>query len=339
MLASGQMKSHGGNGGTAAVALRRTAKSKRASPATAHPSAVGLSPTHYASIHPGKDEPLPNEFSNCLNELEASLKMPVWFIVQNTPANSKNKCADIGRFLASQFARQKASLPKGSPIALVLDSPGGYARNAYQIANLLRKHCGGFVAVVPQYAKSAATLLALGAETIILGDDAELGPLDAQTFDSNREEPMSALDEVQSVERLFASSLEAVDQTMQLLVGRTGKKVEVLLAPVLHFVSEMMKPLFEKIDTVHYTQYSRVLKVAEEYAIRLLVPKYTPPIAKEIARRLVERYPEHGFVIDSIEASKIGLQISAPTVVQAKIMERMIPFLNQLTVSGKLEKA
>jgi ClpP class serine protease len=33
---------------------------------------------------------------------------------------------------------------------------------------LLKRHCGGFVAVVPRYAKSAATLLALGADEIIL---------------------------------------------------------------------------------------------------------------------------------------------------------------------------
>lgn len=173
----------------------------------------------------------------------------------------------------------------------------------------------------------------------MLGEDAELGPLDAQTVDPGREEILSALDEVQSVERLFASSLDAVDQTMQLLVNRTGKKVDTLLAPVLHFVAEMMSPLFEKIDTVHYTQYSRVLKVAEEYAIRLLTPRYSLPDAKTIARHLVERYPEHGFVVDSVEASKIGLKTDAPTSEQTKIMEKMSAFLISLTVSGKLERA
>ncbi len=49
---------------------------------------------------------------------------------------------------------------------LVIDSGGGYAQAAFQIANLFRRHAGGFTAVVPRYAKSAATLLTLGADEI-----------------------------------------------------------------------------------------------------------------------------------------------------------------------------
>jgi hypothetical protein len=55
--------------------------------------------------------------------------------------------------------------------ALVIATPGGSAKSAFQLAMLLKRHCGGFVAVVPRYAKSAATLLALGADEIILGSN------------------------------------------------------------------------------------------------------------------------------------------------------------------------
>ena len=72
-------------------------------------------------------------------------------------------------FLATQFFRAQDSLPKKEKIALVIESPGGSAKSAFQLAMLLKRHCGGFVAVVPRYAKSAATLLALGADEIILG--------------------------------------------------------------------------------------------------------------------------------------------------------------------------
>jgi len=47
---------------------------------------------------------------------------------------------------------------------------------------------------VPRYAKSAATLLALGADRILLGKFAEIGPLDAQFDDPEREYRLSALD-------------------------------------------------------------------------------------------------------------------------------------------------
>ena len=262
--------------------------------------------------------------------------MPVWVIIQN--GSDENKWAQIGQCVANGFFNVKRSLPKGKPIALLLDSPGGYARNAYQIANLVRKHCGSFTAIVPQFAKSAGTLLALGGDKIILGDDAELGPLDAQFIDTGREEIRSALDEVQSLERLFASALEAVDQSMQLLVNRTQKKVDSILNPTLQFVTDMMRPMIDKIDTVHYTQTSRALKVAEEYASRLLVPQYAPLVAKRIARHLVEKYPEHGFVIDSREAATFGLRTTLPTQEQTGIFEKLMPFLNQITVIGKIEK-
>jgi hypothetical protein len=317
------------------VATRRNA-AYAAKPKSKPASRLGSAPArhrdYYANIHPGKEQPVPSEFVKLVHALEKSLGMPIWLIIHN----GTGKWDHIGHRTAVGFMREKRSLKKGQQIAVLLDSPGGYARCAYQIANQLRKHCGGFTAVVPQFAKSAATLLALGADCILLGEDAELGPLDAQIIDPEREDALSALDEVQSVERLFASSLDAVDQTMQLLVNRTHKKVDTLLAPVLHFVSEMMRPLFEKIDTVHYTQYSRVLKVAEEYATRLLVPKYETDAAKTIARHLVERYPEHLFVIDSREASKIGLKTDTLSAEQMRIVEEMTPFLNSLTVSGRL---
>jgi hypothetical protein len=101
----------------------------------------------------------------------------------------------------------------------------------------------------------------------------------------------------------------------------------------------MMKPMIEKIDTVHYTQTSRVLKVAEEYATRLLVPQYPPEMAKIIARHLVEKYPEHAFVIDSAEAARFGLRTTVPSSEQTAIFDQMTPFLNDMTIIGKIEEA
>ncbi|MBS0661274.1 MAG: hypothetical protein JSR82_23910 [Verrucomicrobia bacterium] len=256
----------------------------------------------------------------------------MWLLVQN----GVGRYDDLNHEISSLFRKDKAMMKAGEQVAVLIDSPGGQARCSYQIANMLRKHCGGFTAVVPQYAKSAATLLALGAKDIILGADAELGPLDAQFHDTGTEEVRSALDEVQSMERLFAVGLDAVDRTMQLIIQRTGKKVENVLGPTMHFVAEMMTPLVQKIDTVQFTLKSRILKVAEEYATRLLVPQYSPAKAKQLARHLVERYPEHGFVIDSREAASFGLSVKVADSAQSEIFERMIPFLNRTTVIGKI---
>lgn len=176
---------------------------------------------------------------------------------------------------------------------------------------MIQRASGGFVAVVPRIAKSAATLLVTGADGLLMGCDAELGPLDAQIMDRDTEDYGSALNEVQALERLNVVALDQIDQTMFLLLARTGKKTDVLLPRVLDFVASMMRPLVEKIDTVHYTQRSRVLKVGEDYAVRLL-QKRVGDDAPKIARDLVNNYPEHGFIIDRDEASRV-LQLPTTT--------------------------
>jgi len=226
-----------------------------------------------------------------------------------------------------------------SGVALVVDSLGGQAESAYQIARMFRRHCGPFGVVVPRIAKSAATLLALGTHEIYMGRDAELGPLDAQLFDADREEWSSALDEVQALERLNSVALELADQAMFLFIQRTGKKIDTVLPYVLDFTAEMMKPLFDKIDTVHYTQRSRVLKVAEDYATRLL--KVWHPDPESMARHLVNAYPEHGFVIDREEASELlDLPAPSPELQQAiDTLEQVLTLGPPFTAIGLFEEA
>src|ERR1022692_2149925 len=78
-------------------------------------------------------------------------------------------------------------------------------------------------------------------------------------------------------------------------------------APVAQIVKPTLFSIFlwdgcEKIDTVDYTKKSRELKVAQEYAVRLMQKNYHQKEAKQIAAHLVEQYPTHGFVIDREEA-------------------------------------
>ena len=145
-----------------------------------------------------RDSSVPAPFAEGVIALQDSIKRPVWVIVQRGPAD---EFSEINDELVDALIRNMAEL-KGKKIAVLLDSPGGYAKSAFLIARTLRCFCGGFSVIVPDKAKSAATLLALGAEEIIFSQHGELGPLDAQIFESEREAPMSALDEVQALERL-----------------------------------------------------------------------------------------------------------------------------------------
>jgi len=207
------------------------------------------------------------------------------------------------------FAKNIGALEKGKPVQVVIDSPGGDARAAFKLSSLIRKHCGWFHAVVPQYAKSAATLFALGADKIVMSRFAELGPLDVQIEDPDKEERFSGLEVVQAIERLNSEAMRALDQQMVFWLMRSRKKLDTLLPVVTHFVSEMMRPLFEKIDTVNYTGMARALKVAQDYAERLLeTAGMNQRDAKQIAERLTTAYSEHGYVLDCNELNHIGMK-------------------------------
>jgi hypothetical protein len=64
---------------------------------------------------------------------------------------------------------------------LMLNSPGGYGESAEKIIEMCREHCRKeFRVIVPNFAKSAATMIALGADVIVMGYLSELGPIDPQ---------------------------------------------------------------------------------------------------------------------------------------------------------------
>src|SRR2546421_1248605 len=70
--------------------------------------------------------------------------------------------------------------PAKKPIEIILHTPGGLVLAASQIARALADHDGRIVAVVPHYAMSGGTLIALAADEIVIDRHAALGPVDPQ---------------------------------------------------------------------------------------------------------------------------------------------------------------
>ena len=66
------------------------------------------------------------------------------------------------------------------PIDLVLHTPGGLVLAATQIAQAINRRKGKVTAIVPHYAMSGGTLIALAADEIVMSDHAVLGPVDPQ---------------------------------------------------------------------------------------------------------------------------------------------------------------
>ena len=270
-----------------------------------------------ASLYSSPPNLLPS-FGRAVEELEKRLERPVWMCVQG----GDGPAATLGPIARSLFLKARNELSAGSSVVLLLESPGGYASDAYAIARILCHHAGGFTAVVPSHAKSAATLLALGAEELLMGIDAEMGPLDAQQWDHEREERTSALNEIQALERLHSVALEQLDRTMKVMMSGAKKRTEIILPIACRFVSDLMKPLLEDIDMVHYAKQTRVLKVAEDYASRLLSTHYGERAAKEISNQLVHGYPEHGFVIGREEMEELmGATLEPPDAIKGIVQK------------------
>ena len=70
--------------------------------------------------------------------------------------------------------------PEDMPIDLIIHTPGGLALAATQIASALAKHKAPVRVIVPHYAMSGGTLIALAADEIVMDPNAVLGPLDPQ---------------------------------------------------------------------------------------------------------------------------------------------------------------
>ena len=81
---------------------------------------------------------------------------------------------------SEQVLRAIRLTPDTVPIDLVVHTPGGLVLAAEQIARALHKHPAKVTVLVPHYAMSGGTLLALAADEIVMDDNAVLGPVDPQ---------------------------------------------------------------------------------------------------------------------------------------------------------------
>ncbi|MGC2458272.1 MAG: hypothetical protein WA435_09765 [Gallionellaceae bacterium] len=314
-----------------------------------NPNVVNIVPVEQEPVKPmraslyGSKDPLPEKFVELIHKLEIEINMPIWMIIQN----DDSEWGEISDKVYDAFHAVKAQIEEKKPVGLLLHSPGGQAEEAYKIVRLFQRRTDKLTMIVPFYAKSAATLMAVGGNEILMGREAELGPLDVQIFNDEDNEYKSALNAVQALERLNAYALSALDQFMLLLAARTNKKVDALVALASQYATSMVKPLMEKIDSVNLTEKSRALKVAEDYAVRLMKEAgYSFASAKRIASTLVERYSTHGFVIGRSEALAfedgldygLGLKIAETKSSTEQIFDSLLPHLKELTVIGNLEE-
>jgi len=82
-----------------------------------------------------------------------------------------------------QVLRAIRMTPPDKPITLIVHTPGGLVLAATQIALALKGHPAKKTVIVPHYAMSGGTLIALAADEIQMDPYAVLGPIDPQLSD------------------------------------------------------------------------------------------------------------------------------------------------------------
>lgn len=253
------------------------------------------------------------QFYTTIRSLEKKRKSKIFCVMQDF--DSEHLCSPQLR--AIMKARDQFD-KKIDVLEILVHSPGGHAHVAYRMARYFRNHCNRLNMLVPLTAKSAATLLCLSADSIYMGELAELGPLDVQITDEleKGKRPFSPLDEFKSMDFLREYAADFLDYFVFALKER-GMSVKQALHEAIPAVTGMMSPLYSHIDPSKVGSYRRSLAEGEEYARRLLNDAQSH-FTDEVVERLVWKYPEHAFVIDRMEALEIGLPIRPLDAAQEK---------------------
>ncbi len=78
------------------------------------------------------------------------------------------------------FEELLSELQPGRDLHILLRSPGGDGETAIRMLRSAQSRCRRLTVVLPDQAKSAATLFTLGAHSILMGPISDLGPVDPQ---------------------------------------------------------------------------------------------------------------------------------------------------------------
>jgi len=223
-------------------------------------------------------------------ELEKAMGVPIlsFFTSFRYPVMLEDSDADV-----LEGVLQKSDLSKG--FALLLSSPGGSGLAAERIINLCRSYSGTgkYDVIVPGKAKSAATMICLGASKIIMSKTSELGSIDPQItyVEEGQVKRFSVYNIVKSYDDLFSKA-----------VKERGN-----LQPYLQQLTNY--------DSREIAEFRLALSLSEDIAIKALKTGMFSSISKEEIKRKIkifltpEKVKTHGRPIYAQDALNCGLNI------------------------------
>lgn len=178
-------------------------------------------------------------------------------------------------------------------VDLLLQSPGGDIDITEKIVGMLRHRSNSLRVIVAESAKSAATLIAIASDAIVMGYTSELGPIDPQVFiTSPSGEPMYR------PAHSFLDGFEEIKRD----VKETGELSPAYLPMLQHYDPALLDYCRKAIE--------RARIFAEGWLNRYQCTG-NPEKAEQIAKDLgdVKKHLSHGAVIDHTAATNLGLKV------------------------------
>jgi len=188
---------------------------------------------------------------------------------------------------------------KKKVIDLFLYSRGGDVSVPWRIASMIREFCEEFNVLVPYRAQSAATLLSLGADNIIMGKKAELGPIDPTLVKTTIGEGALPQQEI---------SVEDVNSFLSFVKERANINDQSALAEVVGSLVNQISPLI--LGSVN-RQNSHIRLVARKL-LTSRKEKMDEEKINSVIETLTEKIYSHGHGIGRKEAKDIGLPVMIP---------------------------
>lgn len=213
---------------------------------------------------------------------------------------------EITRDGSREFIDLVKTKGKHTECVLILVTPGGDPDAAYIIGRYLQRKYGPFKLLVSGMCKSAGTLIAAGAWEIIFGEHGELGPLDIQlTLRDDPSASSSGLDITEAFLALERRSLQTYAQARDKIIQDSDGIMSFISASdaARRITGALYGPIFEGIKASEVGASARAMRIVSHYGERLDA-KWNNLEAGALDL-LVHTYPDHGFVIDQLEASSL----------------------------------
>lgn len=202
------------------------------------------------------------------------------------------------------------SIGKTEKVSLFLFTNGGNMMTPIRIVKLIRSHTKNFEILIPFLAHSAGTLLALGADKIVMGKLGELSPVDPTTgHPFNPRNP-------DNPKQVLEVSVEDLNSYFMLAKEKAGVKDEQMF--------EVFKQLVEKMHPLSLGNIYRAFRMAKILTERLLEihmdKERDAEKIKKIVNELTGDICIHGYPITRDEAEKLGLSIEKAGIALDKLM-------------------